>query len=384
VPYPKGAPGPVFVVGAMGSGTTLMRLILDSHPNIAIAQETGFMRAVLANKWIPFWKFGGEWYGRIGLTERELDAHLRNLYDTVFQRFAEQQGKRRWGDKTPYHTWHMSHAARVFPNAVFVATVRHPGAVATSLHSRFRYDWPKSVGHWMRSNLQLVHQAGELGDRLLLCRYEDLVVEPEGTIRELLDWLGEPWAPQVLKHNIVHGQRGMSDSVEGQTRSTDPIDPSRIGKWTGSMDAEGYRVLRMRAAPLARYFGYDLDDPFSIEPLLPATSVRRRALSGLDLHQRQAAFRDTVDWDERPAPSMENQPLKPDKLSVVRATSARRKANPGSQGPREASQPAATPGPPRSRKPLARLAHGVARRLPAPARARLRNLLDKGSAALSS
>ena len=35
--------GPIFVVGTMRSGSTLFRLILDAHPNIAISEETGFM-----------------------------------------------------------------------------------------------------------------------------------------------------------------------------------------------------------------------------------------------------------------------------------------------------------------------------------------------------
>ena len=68
------AGGPVFVVGAMGSGTTLTRLVLDSHPNLAIAQETGLARLLVANEWVPFWKFGGEWYGRLGLQREDLDV----------------------------------------------------------------------------------------------------------------------------------------------------------------------------------------------------------------------------------------------------------------------------------------------------------------------
>ena len=40
--------GPVFIVGTMRSGSTLLRLILDSHPNIAIAPETAFTDALAA------------------------------------------------------------------------------------------------------------------------------------------------------------------------------------------------------------------------------------------------------------------------------------------------------------------------------------------------
>ena len=50
--------GPVFVVGPMGSGTTLMRLVLDSHSRLALAPETGLARLILAHEQVPFWKFG--------------------------------------------------------------------------------------------------------------------------------------------------------------------------------------------------------------------------------------------------------------------------------------------------------------------------------------
>ncbi len=48
------ADGPIFIIGAMGTGSTLLRLMLDSHDDIAIPQETGFMRAYNAHQYIPF------------------------------------------------------------------------------------------------------------------------------------------------------------------------------------------------------------------------------------------------------------------------------------------------------------------------------------------
>jgi Sulfotransferase family len=120
--------GPIFIIGAMGSGSTLLRLILDSHDNIAIARETGFMRAYNAHQFIPFKWSGRNWAKRLGWSRAELDAELGRFYDRIFMRNVERQGKQRWGDKTPYHTWHVDDMARVFPDAVFVGIVRHPGA----------------------------------------------------------------------------------------------------------------------------------------------------------------------------------------------------------------------------------------------------------------
>ncbi len=337
--------GPVFIVGSMGSGTTLMRLVIDSHENIAIAQETGFARALLAQKWIPYWKHGGEWYGRIGYSEAQLEEEMRDYFDHMFRRFAESQGKPRWGDKTPWHLWHMEMLASVFPDAAFIGTLRHPGAVASSQRNRFGWDWHRSVRHWVRSNIELAYTGARLGNRFSLCRYEDLVLEPERTMRPVFEWLGEPWSPRVLEHHVVQGQRGTRLEVEGNTRVDDPIDPSRVAKWTQSMDEEGWSELRNQTTHLSDLFGYHANDPMALEPLLPGAGDA--LVTGGPLQARLDEFADRVDWVHRPKPIPEDRLLKKMRPTVVQA------APDGS---------------------VAALGRRAARRLPAPVRDRLRRL----------
>ena len=301
--------GPIFVVGAMGSGTTVTRLILDAHPNIAIAQETGLARLLLANEWVPFWKFGGEWYGRLGMTAEDLNREQGQFYASLFQRFAEQQGAQRWGDKTPFHTWHMELLARVFPDSVFIGTVRHPGAVASSVHTRFKYTWGASFGHWRRSTTELAYRGAELGDRFALLRYEELVSDPEPVLRELFSWLGEPWDPRVLAFNEVHKERGTATKAEGGTRSDQPLDTRRIAKWQESMDNEGLTQLHNALPGLVQLFGYDRDDAFALAPLttVPGSSL----LLGSELAIRNKEFDRLIPWDERGRPTFENSHLTP-------------------------------------------------------------------------
>ena len=137
--------GPIFVVGSMRSGSTLLRLILDSHPRIAIGAETGFMGAVMGTKQIPSWKYGAEWYQRIDWSEPELDERLRDFYAGMFARYAAERGKARWGEKTPFHTAHIATMAEIFPTSVFVGIVRHPGAVAASLQKSFHYTFDEAL-----------------------------------------------------------------------------------------------------------------------------------------------------------------------------------------------------------------------------------------------
>ena len=296
---------PIFIVGAMGSGSTLTRLILDSHENIAIGQETSFMRLITAHRWVPYWRFGDQWFGRLELSAGELDVELVRFYSSLFERFARRHGKQRWGEKTPHHVWHMEEMARLFPDAVFVGIVRHPGGSASSLVGRFGFATTQALSHWLRLNRQLVHQGCRLGDRFVLLRYEDLVMHSEETMRELLDWLDEPWSPSVLQHHDVQQAKGAPKLVEGRTLSSDPVDASRVAKWMTRFDTADRALIGTETRDWAAFFGYDVDIPEPVEDLVPDACARRRVVNGVELASRRKTFRHRISFKPPPRPKNE-------------------------------------------------------------------------------
>lgn len=291
--------GPLFVVGSMRSGSTMLRLILDSHPEIAISPETGFMGALLATKTIPNWKNGKDWYRRLDWTDEEFDDRLREFYAGMFERYAAAQGKRRWGEKTPFHTAHMATMARVFPSAVFVGIVRHPGAVAASLRKSFHYTFPDALSYWAATNLDMLRAATDLGPRFMACRYEDLVIEPEQVLRELFSCLGESWSTQVLEHHRVQQDKGTPRVVDGHTITRDPVDAKRAANWTQAVTDADYAALQSAAA-LAGFFGYDVADAIARQPLLPPDSNRAWVPTGDDLARRRRSWANNLDFEARP------------------------------------------------------------------------------------
>jgi hypothetical protein len=275
---------PIFIVGSMRSGSTMLRLILDSHPRIAIGAETGFMGALLGTRRIPGWKHGAEWFGRIGWSDQELDARLREFYSGMFERHARSQGKSRWGDKTPFHTSHMEEMGRIFPDAVFVGIVRHPGAVAASLHRGFHYAFEEAVAYWVDVNRQMLTAAGDLGDRLVVCRYEDLVSDSEGVLRELMPAIGEEYDDALLRHHEVQRAQGAPKLTDGSTSSRDAIDARRAERWADEI-TEAQRDALEVAVPMGAVFGYRATgtDPF------PAGTHQWTA-SGMELAARCAEY----------------------------------------------------------------------------------------------
>jgi hypothetical protein len=274
----------------MRSGSTLFRLILDAHPNIAISEETGFMGGLAAAKQIPNWARGRNWFERLGFSEQEFDARLRDFYSGMFERYARSQGKGRWGEKTPFHSRHIPQMAAVFPDAVFVGIVRHPGAVAHSLVEKFHYEASDAVTYWASTNKEILRRGLELADdRFALLRYEDLVEHPEETLRELVDFLDEPWSDDLLRHNDVQAARGTPRISAGSTRTRDAISTDLAHRWADSMDEGTRRMLDSAAAPLARFFGYEPSGPGAPGAMVPPNlGGRRRLLTRAALAERQA------------------------------------------------------------------------------------------------
>ena len=301
--------GPIFMIGAMGSGTTLVRLILDSHPTIAVPQETGFMRAYNAHAFIPFKWSGRNWAKRMGWSRKELDQELAAFYDRVFMRYVERTGKQRWGEKTPLHTWHIDDMARLFPDAVFIGVVRHPGGSVGSNMGRWGQPVAKATSHWRRYVREIARQASRYPRRFVILRYEDLLLKPEPVLRELLDWLGEPWSDKVLEHHSVQAERGGKMQVEGRSRVDDPIDVSRLDKWTRTMDERSQRYMRRRVRRLAAFYGYDAADPTVLKPLREGAVIA----SGADIRRRMEAF-PQLDLTKPVAPPLADRFLHPGKI----------------------------------------------------------------------
>src|SRR3954452_21219642 len=145
-----------FVVGVPRSGTTLLRLMLDAHPDLAIPPETPFLPNVIGacreaekegrdpgrtairlvtthRRWPDF-----------GLTEADLRASMkaeRGLTATdaaraFYEAYAAKQGKERWGEKTPQYVKTMKRIGSALPEAHFIHLIRDGRDVALSRLAR--------------------------------------------------------------------------------------------------------------------------------------------------------------------------------------------------------------------------------------------------------
>ena len=252
----RGAHRPIFIVGCQRSGTTLMRLILDSHPNISCGPETRFLahfKQVTGEDWerMQLYGFSREWWlGRFG-----------DLFHDFQWGYAQSRGKSRWADKTPRYALDLEFLNEVFPNAQFLHVVRDGRDVVASHRDRWGYvKAVKAAEKWHRYIDAVERFAATMpSDRFFEVRYEDLVGATEPTLRKVLEFFDEPWDDAVLRHDEaphdVAGQYAQFSRARRQRHQGRAIY-NRVGSHRKELDPLLRVVFQVRSGKTLRKLGY--------------------------------------------------------------------------------------------------------------------------------
>lgn len=314
-PEPGSSAPPFFVVGAGRSGTTLLRVMLDRHPDVAIPPESHFIPYI----WERRHRYGSD--DRIERLEAflgDLSAHhrfrswempidrivdelaniprptLSQAVDAVFRAYARAMGKSRWGDKTPGYVEHVTLLAEIFPEARFVHLIRDGRDVALSvldLHRLHRH--PASAAYMWARQVGLGRRAGQrLGPgRYVEARYEHVLADLEGELRWLCDFLSLSFDPALLRHDEHSLER--VPRRERRMHSRLALPPTKgLRDWRTQMDPRDVEDCEAVAGSQLAASGYELVTPrrlsaqarawsrvvwFGIRSMQPRMRARRRA-----------------------------------------------------------------------------------------------------------
>ncbi|HEX4490211.1 MAG TPA: sulfotransferase [Acidimicrobiia bacterium] len=220
---PERAPFP-FVVGCGRSGTTLMRALLDAHPQIAVPFESYFP-VWFARDQARYERSSGfdvasflddllahESFARWSLDPEAVRTHLSttapaNYPDAIracFALYASAHGKPRYADKTPLFVTHIPLLSSLFPEAVFVHLVRDGRDVALS---RTEVAWgtgqfAQEALNWRDQVEQGRRDGRALGDvRYCEVKYETLLDDPEAVARRLCEFIAVDFDPAMLRYH---------------------------------------------------------------------------------------------------------------------------------------------------------------------------------------
>lgn len=222
---------PVFILSPMRSGSTLLRVLLNSHSMIRAPHEL-HLRTLEVHFTEFYTKLAVE---KLGLDKSGLEYLL---WDRLLHHELMASGKQIIVDKTPGNALIWRRLRECWPQARYIFLLRHPASVLTSMLECSReLAGSLALKQQVRSHAQLAATAAsrpsELGPRPdhasgadearnrmtqlvlehirgvdaamrelpgLCVRYEDLVGQPDQVTRNICTWLGVRWEPQMLEY----------------------------------------------------------------------------------------------------------------------------------------------------------------------------------------
>ena len=227
-----------------------MGQLLDSHPHIACGPESHLFRKNQLEQIYTYLRTG--WPTR--LDPHTVDQVMARLLHADAYWYCQKQDKQRWANKTPATILYIDTLLALFPAAQFIHMIGDPRDAFCSVRERAakgKPDWAtKTPGEvaaeWCRRiNCGLAWR--ERPERYREVRYEDLVTQPEATLRPLLSFLGEPWAASVLENRAIFS--------------------TSVGRWRSELSAAEVAEIEAVAGETMHALGYPLSTASFSSPM---------------------------------------------------------------------------------------------------------------------
>lgn len=274
--------GLFFVIGCGRSGTTLLQVMLDSHSDIVMPNETHFYSTFsrdIRNKTVTAQNLDSsvdEMLNFEHIRPMKLDRaqvlefarHGAPSWDTIFlailTTFRLQRGGKRVGEKTPAHYLALWDLYEAFPDAKFINLIRDPrGVVDSFMKAPFYKNFGKNPMHAIHSWRMAINRHKEAASkadpkRYISVRYEDLVEQPEFELKRLTSFLGVEFEPTMMDfHN-----RDYSGFLAGESHKMGtfkPVYKDSTEKWRKSLSNKQVSLIEGILEGKMKELGYKLD-----------------------------------------------------------------------------------------------------------------------------
>jgi hypothetical protein len=251
-----------FVVGVNRSGTTLLRMMLDAHPDLTMPPETHFVPELIEvaeqgnatpEAFLATITKQREW-GDFGLTQEQLieafgaidPLNAGDALRAFYGLYAKRVGKPRCGEKTPIYVKSIRKISGALPEARFVHVIRDGRDVCLSIRDRAVKEHPieKIAERWVRRIGQARRQSKHV-PHYMEVRYEQLILETEPTLRRICEFFELPWSDEILDYHQRSAERlaemerelpadgkrttlSVERRMATHARTTQKPDPSRV------------------------------------------------------------------------------------------------------------------------------------------------------------
>lgn len=282
---------PIFIVGCPRSGTTLLGLMLDSHPDISVAHEAAIFHLLYHHPVRQRWNLSstigrksflrrlkrdsnvneslGEEVVRVAARTLESEKSLppKLIIDSLFAAYLQNAGKAIWGEKTPTHYYYVGEIFSIYPKAAIICLIRDPRAVFASMKRYAQkkkgtneYFWWMTESPWEASMLWMdcYENTMRWKNRVHFVKYEELVHSPEAVLRDLAEgYLNIAYDPKMLEYNEKAGEKiaGMPDWHKPTTQK---VNPANADRWRSELTGKEVAGVESILHKQMEEFGYEL------------------------------------------------------------------------------------------------------------------------------
>jgi len=283
------------IVGVPRSGTTLLRFMLDSHPEMAIPPETGFIPLLnslnesnnddLRKEFFQLLTNFSSWQ------DFEIDKEIFwgklsqcnpfNISDgcrIFYKLYSACFNKLRYGDKTPTYCLNMLEIQKLIPEARFIHLIRDGRDVALSLRKMWfspGNEIEVQANYWSRL-ISTTREQSKQCNYYLEIYYEDLILNTEKNLKEICHFIELSYHSEMLNYYYhtptrlkEHKGRILNDGqvltqeqrLKQQQKTTEIPDQKNLFKWKEQMSREEIKLYEEKAGPLLKDLGYELNYP---------------------------------------------------------------------------------------------------------------------------
>jgi hypothetical protein len=273
-------------MGKERSGTTLLQVMLNAHPNIVAPPESRFILL---------------WYSRYGSitqwTDRLIQKFVNDLFsEKLFSSFwgvnkerlledlikvkehlnyplickivfyyASPEGKevKMFIDKNPIYYHFLPELAILFPEAKYIHIVRD---YRDNMVSHKKIFMLKNTGfiayHWVKINRELEDAKNKAPEKWTRLTYESLAINPKGAMENICNFLQIPFNTSMIEHkqnifSAFHKNRDDARLNLFHENLFNPIDASQIGNWKQKLTTEEVNIAEAIAGEYAEaMYGY--------------------------------------------------------------------------------------------------------------------------------
>lgn len=286
-----------FIVGRERSGTTLLQVLLDNHPNIVIPTESPFIRHLYRKyahraRWSKnnvlefFHDLLEEPYMQLWHVDKEKLEHdllsvtdpcFASLCKTVYFHSISARGKNNpllIGDKNPQYSLFIPQLLKVFPSAKFLFIIRDPrDQVMSMMKVNFEKKLVSSLAYrWKYFNRSIGKQREMYPQQFCLVKYEELVQQPELQLRNICDFLNVPFNVEMINSHSRAAFYVSSRSLLQEHHQTllKPIDAGMAYQWKQKMREKDVRMTDTVAGGFSEQLGYERQYAASWRSMLKA------------------------------------------------------------------------------------------------------------------